>query len=283
MQDRALVGNGHEVALVLRGALTEVGEVTGHVHGAHEVVGLGQVVDQVDADPGHPDHVEADGAVVGDLDTGGVLLQRRAGRSHEIGDDVHRLAGEGALHVALDDRPDLVGVAPVVVDALVLLAGGRDDGALLGACRVLAVAARIVETLTRRLDLARRKGLLDQAGVVGRADDLDPVRLQVLGPVLDVIAHRLVAQSSVVQHLVHVDHRCRPFIGGSRAISPDGRVSMDRSVPSVPRRSPPAGRHHRQGTNPCRHRRTWGIALCHNSIAGMPRGWPRGIPRGRAR
>jgi hypothetical protein len=47
------------------------------------MVGVGKVLDQVDADAGHPDHVQADGAVVGELDTGGEALQRRAGRRHQ--------------------------------------------------------------------------------------------------------------------------------------------------------------------------------------------------------
>jgi hypothetical protein len=37
VQDRALVGDGHEVALVVRGALAEVLQVAGDVHGADEV------------------------------------------------------------------------------------------------------------------------------------------------------------------------------------------------------------------------------------------------------
>lgn len=205
----------------------------------------------------------ADGAVVGDLDTGGVLLQRRAGRSHEWGRRTSSCRRRRPFM-----WPSTIG-------------GSRRSGA--SCCRrpcpprgrsrrwcaprsvpCPAVAARIVETLTRRLDLARRKGLRDQAGVVGRADDLDPVRLQVLGPVLDVIAHRLVAQSSVVQHLVR-----RPSVSSlhwlqschfTRWTSVHGPVHAN----GFPRRSPPAGRHHRRGqTLYCRHRRAWGIALCH--------------------
>ena len=63
MQDRALVGDGDEVALVVGRALAEVLQVAGDVHGAHEAVRVGEVVDVLDADPRHPDHVQHDGAV----------------------------------------------------------------------------------------------------------------------------------------------------------------------------------------------------------------------------
>ncbi len=92
VQDRPLVGDGDEVALVLRGALAEVLQVAGHVHGAHEAVRVGQVVDELDAHPGHPVHVQDDAAVVGQLDASRVLLERGAGRGHQVRDDVHGLA-----------------------------------------------------------------------------------------------------------------------------------------------------------------------------------------------
>ncbi len=58
MQDGALVGHGDEVPLVLRGALAEVLQVAGHVHGADEAARVGQIVDEVDTDPGHPVDVQ---------------------------------------------------------------------------------------------------------------------------------------------------------------------------------------------------------------------------------
>ncbi len=78
MQDRALVGDGHEVALVVGRALAEVLEVAGDVDGADEVVLDRQVVDVLEADPRHADHVEHDGAGVGELDTGGPLREHVA-------------------------------------------------------------------------------------------------------------------------------------------------------------------------------------------------------------
>ena len=45
VQDRALVGDGDEVALVVRGALAEVLQVAGDVDGADEAVRVGEVVD----------------------------------------------------------------------------------------------------------------------------------------------------------------------------------------------------------------------------------------------
>ena len=45
MQDRALVGDGHEVALVVGGALAEVLQVAGDVDGAHEHVGVLEVLE----------------------------------------------------------------------------------------------------------------------------------------------------------------------------------------------------------------------------------------------
>ena len=84
VQDRALVGDGDEVALVVRGALAQVLQVAGDVDAADEAVRVGEVVDVVDADARHADHVQDDGAVVGQLDAGGVGLERRAGRRHQV-------------------------------------------------------------------------------------------------------------------------------------------------------------------------------------------------------
>jgi hypothetical protein len=77
VQDRALVGHGDEPALVLVGALAELLQVAGDVHGAHEAVLVGEVVDVVHAHPGHPDHVQHHRPAVGELDARRVGLQRR--------------------------------------------------------------------------------------------------------------------------------------------------------------------------------------------------------------
>ena len=122
-----------------------------------------EVVDELHADAGHPDHVEHDGAGVGDLDAGRPGRERVAGGRHQVGDDVHRLARAGAAHQVVELGLHLRRRAPVVVDALVLLVARRDDRALLGAGGVLVVAARVVATLADLLQLAGRDGLLEEA------------------------------------------------------------------------------------------------------------------------
>ena len=103
----------------------------------------------LDADPGHPDHVQHDGAVVGQLDAGGVRLERRAGRRHQVGHHVHRLAGRGAAHQLLQQRLHLRRRPPVVVHALVGRVARWRRCALLGARGVLGVAAGVVEARRR--------------------------------------------------------------------------------------------------------------------------------------
>ena len=206
VQDRALVGHGDEVALVLGGALPEVGQVAGDVHGPDEHLRGLEVVEVGDADAGHPDHVQHDRAVVGQLDAGGVGLQRRAGRRHQVGDDVHRLAARGAAHPLQLAGGHLLGVAPVVVDAPVLGLAGGHDRALLRARGVLEVAARVVETLTRREELPGVEGLRHQAVVVGGVDHLDAVGLGDPGPVGHVLAHVRVLHTCLVEGLLHIAH-----------------------------------------------------------------------------
>ncbi len=166
VQYRALVGDGHEVALVVGRALAEVLEVAGDVDGLDERVL--EVVDVLDADPRHADHLEDDVAVVGELDTRRELVQRGSRRRHQVGDDVHCLAGRGAGHQVHQQRLHLRRRPPVVVGALVALVVGGDDGALLGARGVLEVGPRVVETLAGRKQLARVQCLLHQPRVVGR-------------------------------------------------------------------------------------------------------------------
>ena len=68
------VGDRHEVALVGGRALPEVLEVAGDVHGAHEVVA--HLVEVVNADARHADHLQDHVAVVGDLHSGGEPIER---------------------------------------------------------------------------------------------------------------------------------------------------------------------------------------------------------------
>jgi hypothetical protein len=217
VQDRALVGDGHEVALVLGGALAEVLQVTGHVDGTDEVGGVLELVEVGDADTRHPDHVQHDRAVVGELHAGGVRLERRALRGHQVGDDVHRLAGRLAAHPAQLGLGHLLAVAPVVVDALVLRIRRRDDRALLRARGVLEVGPRVVETLAGGLQLTGLQRLRHQAGVVGGVDHLDAGRAGDAGPVGDVLPDVRVGDPRLVEDLLHVaarhcgavDHRLR--------------------------------------------------------------------------
>ncbi len=76
MQDGALVGDSDEIALVIECPMAERLQVTGDVDGAHEAVRVGEVVDVLDADSRHADHVQRDGAVVGELDARPVRLER---------------------------------------------------------------------------------------------------------------------------------------------------------------------------------------------------------------
>ena len=216
VQDRALVGDGHEVALVVGGPLAEVGQVAGDVDGAHELLGVLEALEVGHPDPRHPDHVQHDGPVVGELDPGGVRLERRAGRRHQVGDDVHRLAAGGAAHPLELAGGHLVGVTPVVVDALVLGLAGGDDRALLRARGVLEVAARVVDAVAGREELTVVERLLHQACVVGGVDHLDPVGLGDAGPVGDVLTHVGVGHACLVEGLFHIDH-VSPFKGTARA------------------------------------------------------------------
>ena len=83
------------------------------------------------------------------------------------------------------------------------------DGALLRACGVLVVAARVVEPVSDRQQLTGVQGLLDEACVVGSAHHLDAVGARDPGPVADVLADVRVREPSLVQHLVDVGHRSR--------------------------------------------------------------------------
>jgi hypothetical protein len=204
MQDRPLVRDGDEVALVVRRSLAELLQLAGDVDAAHEAVRVVEVVDVPDADSGHPDHVQDDRAVVGQLDAGRVRLERRPGRRHQVRHHVHRLAGRRAPHPLLEQRGHLGRRPPVVVDAAVGRVARRDDRALLGAGGVLGVAARVVEALPRGEDLAGRERLLDQPVVVGGADDLDPGRARVRGPVPHVRSDSIVRYPCPVEGGVDV-------------------------------------------------------------------------------
>jgi hypothetical protein len=68
VEDRALVTDRDEVATVLRRPLAELGQVTCDVYGADELIA--DVVDVLRADASHADHVQDDGAGVGELHPG---------------------------------------------------------------------------------------------------------------------------------------------------------------------------------------------------------------------
>ena len=242
MQDRALVGDGHEVALVVGGALAEVREVARDVHGAHERVA--EVVDVVDADAGHADHLHDDVAVVGELDAGGEVLQRRTGRRHQVGDHVHRLAGGRAGHEADELVLHLGRGAPVVVDALVVLVARGDDRALLGASGVLEVGARVVASLADRQELAGLDCLGHEAVVVTGVHDLEALGARDLEPVLHVLADVRVGESGSVQSCVDVGHRPwvplvgrAPSSGTLQGIVPHPGVEAPGSVGACGQRS----------------------------------------------
>ena len=219
MQDRALVGDGHEVALVVGGALAEVLQVAGDVDRADERVRVLEVVDVLHADAGHPDHVEHDRAGVGELDTGGPRREHVARGCHQVGDDVHRLALRGAAHPVVEHRLHLRRRAPVVVDALVLLVARRDDGALLGAGGVLVVAAGVVAPLPCHLQLAGGHGLLEQARVVGGVDHLDALGAGELGVLLHELTDLGVRQPGVVQGCLEICHRATSHRATTRAVA----------------------------------------------------------------
>ena len=206
VKDRTLVGDRREETLVLVGALAEVGQVAGHVHRTDEGAGVLEVVDVVDADARHPDHLLHDRAAVGELDTGGVGLQRRAGGSHQVGNDVHRLALGGAGHALGERRDGLLGGLPVVVDALVLRVGGGDHGALLGARGVLAVGTAVVAATLDREELTGLQGLLKEPLVVDRADYLDALGTGHPCPVGHVLAHMRIRQPRLIEDLLNVNH-----------------------------------------------------------------------------
>jgi hypothetical protein len=104
MQDGAFVGNGDEVALILRGALAEVLQVTRDMNRTHEAVRIREVLDERHPHPGHPDHVQHHRAMVGELDAGGVLLERRTRGRHQVRHHVHRPARRGPPHPFLQHQ-----------------------------------------------------------------------------------------------------------------------------------------------------------------------------------
>jgi hypothetical protein len=154
VQDRALVGDRDEVALVVGRALAEALEVAGHVHRPDEAVRVGEVVDVLRAGARHADHVQRHGAVVGEFHAGRIGLGRRAGRCHEVRHDAHRLAAGRATHARFQRRAHRRGGAPVVVDALVGRFVRRGDGAFFGPRGVLDVATAVVQAVAGRQDLA---------------------------------------------------------------------------------------------------------------------------------
>lgn len=118
VDDGALIGDGGEESLVVVGSLAERVDVTGDVNTADEVAGVfrrGEVVEETGADPGHPDHLEDHGAVVGELDAHRMLREGVAGHGHEIGDGVHRLAFGRPVETGEEFGLHLVGGTPVVV------------------------------------------------------------------------------------------------------------------------------------------------------------------------
>jgi hypothetical protein len=86
------------------------------------------------------------------------------------------------------------------------LAGGGDDGALLGPGDVLAVAARVVEALACREDLAGRQGLPQEALVVVCADHLNGIRPGDPGPVANELAHLDILQPSAIEDGINIGH-----------------------------------------------------------------------------
>ena len=207
VQDRPLVGDGHEVARVVGRPLAEVLQVAGHVHGLHELVGVVEVLDVLHADPRHPDHVQHHGAGVGELDAGGPGRELVAGRRHQVWDDVHRLAARGTAHALLEQRPHLRGGPPVVVDTPVALAVGGHDRPLLGAGGVLVVAPGVVAPLPCWQQLTGVQRLLDQTRVVLGVDDLYALGPRQVRPVAHVLAHLRVRQPRFVQCRCHIHHR----------------------------------------------------------------------------
>jgi hypothetical protein len=150
--------------------------------------------------------VQDHGAGVGQLDPGGVALQWRARRRHQVRDDVHRLAGRCPAHLLLQQRPHLRRGAPVVVGAGVRSVVRGHDGALLGARGVLGVAAGVVAAAACGEELAGGQGLFDQPGVVRGVDDLDPVGTGQLEPVPHVLPDPAVGQFRLIEDGVNGDH-----------------------------------------------------------------------------
>ena len=90
-----LVGDGHEVALVVGRSLAEVLQVAAHVDGANELVRVIEVLQEFGADARHAGCGLSDGSrVSGDLHPGGPGA--RIPGSAGVGDDVKRLARRSA-------------------------------------------------------------------------------------------------------------------------------------------------------------------------------------------
>ena len=218
VQDRALVGDGGEQPPVVGGALPHGVEVPGGVDGAHEEAGVVQAVEVARPHAGHAQHLQDDDAVVGELDADGPAGQRRAGRGHEVGHDVHGPARHGAAHALDLLGAHLIGVAPVVVHAPVGGVVGGHDRALLGAGGVPGVGVGQVAVAARLDDLPGLQGLGEQALVGVGVDDLDAVGGEDAGPLGDEFVDMGVGQTGPREDRGGVRHG-----GSNRRAGPRGR------------------------------------------------------------
>ncbi len=141
------------------------------------------------AHPGHDAHRNGYIAAVGDLDAEGAELG--AERTHRERHDVHRAAGHAAVEKAVQARPHLHRVGPVVGRAGVGLVGRADEGPALDAGHVLGVRGGVIAAGAFGLVQFAQRALTDQisddGGLLGlrTVAPVNPRRLGQGGDLLD--------------------------------------------------------------------------------------------------
>ena len=132
------------------------------VHAGHELAVVAEHVERLLAHAGHDPHAHGDVGGVGELhaDVG----DRRAERAHRERHDVHRAALHRAGVEVGHLGAHLVGLAPVVVRAGVVLVGGADERAVLDAGDVAGVGVGPVAVRPLGLVERRERAAGDELG-----------------------------------------------------------------------------------------------------------------------
>ena len=207
-QSEALLALEHVAAVtgvhrddgVLLGELDDVAllgvQVCLAVETLDEVSRVTQLVQDGLAHTGHDGHVQDNIDGIGQLDA--VLGERRAHRTHAVGNHVHGTALHGAGADAVQHGVHFHGVHPVVGGACVFLLLAADEGAALHTGHIAGVRAVEIAAgqllLVQLIDLTGGAGLFPQSLqlILGAIDPDDLVRGGELDLLVDPIQHSLV-------------------------------------------------------------------------------------------